>query len=107
MLLVILGKIAAFLFIGRPAQQRVIDQRVLHVNNHAGGSIHARNFFHGQDRLKKPSSSAAVLLRNFYPHQPKLEELIDQIVIKNALLVHLTDFGAEGLVGKLAHVVAK
>jgi hypothetical protein len=36
-----------------------------------------------------------------------MEELVDQVTIKYTFLIHLTDFGAERLVGKLPHVIAK
>ena len=47
------------------------------------------------------------MLWNFYAHQPKLKELLDQVAIKNALFIHLSDLGAERLIGELADVVTK
>ena len=36
-----------------------------------------------------------------------MKELLNQVMIKHPFLVHLADFGTEGLVSELAHVVAK
>src|ERR1700730_17844908 len=65
------------LFLCPPAQQGVVDQRVLHVYYHAGRSVDARYFFHRKDRLEELAPTAAVLFRNLNPHQAELEKLVD------------------------------
>src|SRR4029077_16790275 len=57
--------------------------------------------------FKELSARAPILLRHLNPHQPEREELINQFMLKYAFLVHFPDLGPQGLVGKLAYVVAK
>jgi hypothetical protein len=63
------GQETLFLLFVAPAQQGVVDQRVLHVDDDAGGRVHARQFFDGQDRFEELGSAAAVLLWDFDAHQ--------------------------------------
>ena len=102
-----LRQIAFLLFFAAPAQQRVIDQGILHVDDHAGGSVHARQFFHCQDRLKELGSASPVLFGNLNSHQSELEEIVDEIFIEDALLIHLLHQRTNLLVGKLANVIAE
>ena len=71
------------------------------------GGVDARDFFDGEDGFEELGSAAAVLLGNFDAHQAELEELVDQVFIEDALLVHLLDQGTNFLVGELADVVAE
>ena len=60
-----------------------------------------------QASLKKAAARAAECLRHLDSHQPELEELLDQLVIEDALLVHLAHTWADLFFRELAHVVAK
>src|ERR1017187_4920239 len=93
-------------FIG-PAQNRIPEQRVLHVHDYSGGSVGPRQFFDGQDRLKKLAARSTVLLRNLDAHQAELKELVDQAVIEHRLFVHLFRQRTNLVAGKLAAVFAE
>ena len=79
----------------------------MHVHDHAGGSVHARQLFHRQNRLKELAARATILLRHFDPHQPELKELVDEIFVEDALFVHLLHQRTNFLFGELADVVTK
>ena len=100
-------QIALLLFFGAPAQQGVVDQRVLHVHDDAGGGIHARHFFDCENRLEEFPAAAAVLLGNLDAHQSKLKELVNQVFIEDAFFVHFFHQRADFFFGKLADVVAE
>ena len=102
-----LRQVALLLLVGAPAQQGIVDQRVLHVDDHAGRGVHARQFFHRQDRLEELGAASAVLLGNLNAHQAKLEEIMDEIFVEDGLLVHLLHQRTNFLVGELADVVAE
>ncbi len=95
------------LFLVAPAQQGIVDQRVLHVHHDACGSVHPRHFLNRQDRFKELAAATAVLLGNFNSHETELKKLVNQILIEDAFLVHLLHQRADFLIGKLADVVAK
>ena len=44
---------------------------------------------------------------NLNAHQPKLEKLLDEIVVEHTFLVHFFDQRADLVLGKLPNVVAK
>ena len=100
-------QVALFLFVAAPAQQRVVDQRVLHVDDDAGGGVDARQFLDRQDRFEEFRAASAVLLGNLNAHQAELEEIVDQVFVEDALFVHLFDQRTDLLVGELADVVAE
>ena len=56
---------------------------------------------------KNLAPPAAVLLGDLDAHQPELEKIVDEVFIKNTLLVHFFDQRTNLLVGKLADVVAE
>jgi len=89
------------------AQRSIVDQRILHVHHYGCGSVHAREFLHGQNRLKKLAAATAVLLGDFNPHQPELEKVVEQVFVEDALFVHLLDQRPDFFFGKLVDVVAK
>ncbi len=101
------GRKRFLLLLVAPAQQRIIDQRVLHVHHDAGGGIHPRHLLDRQDGLEELAATATVLLGNLDSHQAKLKELANQVLIEDALFVHLLDQRTDFLVRKLADVVAK
>ena len=47
-----LRQVALFLFLVAPAQQGIVDQGVLHVDDHAGGGIDPRKLLHRQNASK-------------------------------------------------------
>ena len=100
-------QVALLLLVVAPAQQRVDDERVLHVDEDADGGVDARQLFDGEDRVEERAAGAAVLLGNLDAHQAELEELVKQVFVEDALFVHLLDQRPDFLVGKLADVVAK
>ena len=102
-----LGQITLLLLFTGPAQQSVVDQRILNVNHDPGRGVHPGKFFDSQNGLKEGASSAAILLRNLDSHQAELEELLDQTLVKDALLIHFFGQGTHLLVGKLPDVVAE
>jgi hypothetical protein len=51
----------------------------LNVDDDAGGGIHAREFFHGEDRFEKLGAASAVLLGDFDAHQAELEKFVEEI----------------------------
>src|SRR5579863_445397 len=102
-----LRQVALLLLIAAPTQQRVVDQRVLHVDDHARRGVHPRQLFDRKNGLKKLCAAPAVLLGNLNPHQPQLEKLVDEIFVEDSLLVHLFDQRTDLLVSKLVNVVAE
>ena len=58
-------------------------------------------------RLKELGAASAVLLWDLDPHQPELEEFVDEIFFEDALLVHLLHQRTDLIVGELANVVAE
>ena len=102
-----LRQVTLLLIFISPAQNRIRHQRVLHVDDYAGGSVGPRTFFDGQDRFKKLAARSAVLLGNLYAHQPELKELVDQAVIEHCLFVHLFGQRTNLVLGELADVVAE
>ena len=102
-----LRQVTLLLLVVAPAQQGVVDQRVLHVDDHAGGGVDARQLLDGQDRFEELGAASAVLLGDFDAHQSELEEIVNQVVVEDAFLVHLLDQRADLFVGELADVVAE
>ena len=100
-------QVALLLLFGAPAQQSVVDQRVLHVHDNPGGRIDARKFLHREDGLEEGAAAAAVLLGDFDAHQTQLKELFNELGLEDTLLVHLLDVGPDALVGELADGVAE
>ena len=92
---------------GSPAQERVIDQRVLNIDDDARGSINAGEFFHGQDGFKELGSAAAILFGDFDSHQAELEEFMDKTFFEDGFFIHLFNQRTNFVVSELADVVAK
>ena len=100
-------QVALLLLVGGPAHQRVVHQRVLHIDDHAHRGIDARQLLHRKDGFEECSAAAAVLLRDLDAHQSQFEEVLDQRRLEDALLVHFLNVRSDGFVGKLANGVAK
>src|SRR5205823_3178760 len=79
-------QVALLLLRTAPAQQSIVDQRVLHIDDNTGGSIDAGKLFDGEDGLEKLASRTAILFGNLDSHKAELEKLIDQFAIKYAFL---------------------
>src|SRR5208337_1092096 len=98
---------ALFLFFIAPAQQCIVDQRVLHVDDDAGRCVHTRQFLDGQNRFEELRAASAELLGNLDAHQAELKEIVNEVFVEDALLVHFLDQRTNLLVSKLADVVAE
>ena len=57
------GEARLLLRVATPAKQRVDDERVLHVNQHADRGIDTRERFDGEHRVKEGAAGAAVSIR--------------------------------------------
>ncbi len=90
-----------------PAQQRVDDEGVLHVDEHADRRIHARERLDGQHRVEERRACPAVALGNLDAHHAQLEQLVDQRARDLGVLIHLADQRPDLPVGELVHAVAK
>ena len=102
-----LRQVVLLLVFRAPAQQGVVDQRVLHVDDDAGRCVHAGEFFDGEDCFEELGAASAVLLGDFDAHQAELKEIVDEIFFEDGLLVHLLHQGTNLFVGELADVVAE
>ena len=91
----------------RPADQRIVDQSVLHIDQNPDRRIDAGELLDRENRLEERAAAAAVLLWNFDAHQSELVKLLDQGMIHHAALIHLLYQRTDGLFGKPADVVAK
>ena len=100
-------QVALFLLFVAPAQQGVVDQRVLHVHHNAGGGVHARQFLDGENGFEECSGAATELLGNLDTHQAELEELVNQRVVEHAFLVHFAGERRDLFFREPADVVAK
>ena len=56
---------------------------------------------------KNFAAASAVLLGDLDAHQAELKEIVDQILVEDALFVHLLDQRTDLLIGELADVVAE
>src|ERR1017187_6873200 len=100
-------QIALLLLFRGPAQESVVDQRILHIHDNSGGRIDAGKSLHREDRFEESTAPSAVLLGNFNAHQTKLKELFDELVLEDTLLVHLLDVGPDAFIRELADRVAE
>jgi len=100
-------KVALALFLGAPAEKRVVDEGVLHVNDHSGGGVGAGQFFHSDNRLEEFTAATAILFGNLDAHQAKLEKLVNQLLVEDAFLVHFFGPRADALLCELSNIVAK
>ena len=90
------------LFAG-PALNRIVEQRILHVDDHRRRRIDLRQLLNRQDRLEEISTLPAVLLGNIDRHQTEIEAFLEDFLLENTGLVHLTDIGGDAFARELAH----
>ena len=87
--------------------QRVDDERVLHIDEHAHGRVHARQGFDGQHGMEEPGAPTAELLRHLDAHHAEAEQLLDQRGRNLRALVHLAAERANLAIGEFIHAVTK
>src|SRR5205807_1771182 len=85
----------------------VVDQGVLHVDNDPGRGVGAGKFLDREDGFEEFTAATTILLGNLNSHQAQVEELLNQILVENALLVHFLGERTNALFGELADVIAK
>ena len=91
----------------RPVQERVDEECVLHVDEHANRRIDARERLHGQHRMKERGAGAALALGNLDGHHSQCEELVDERARNLRLLVHLAGERTHLAIGELEDAVPK
>ena len=99
-------QVAALQIVAAPAQQRVDDERVLDVDEHADRRIDARQRLDGEHGVKKAGAAAAVRFGNLDAHHAEPEQLVDERAGNRGVLVHLTDERPDLAVGELVDAVA-
>ena len=78
----------ALLLVRAPAQQRVDDQRVLHVADHRDSRVDPRQLLHGENRQKEMPAGAAPAFRDLDAHDAEPEQLVDELPGHAGLVVH-------------------
>ena len=96
-------QIAALLLGGGPAQQRVIADGVLHVDDHARRGIHRGQLLHRQNGLEETAALAAVFLGDLDAHQAHFEKLADEVFAEDAGFIHFADVRADLFAREFAH----
>ena len=90
-----------------PAHERVDDQRVLHVDEHAERRVDARQRFDGQHGVEQRGAGAAVFLGNLDAHDAEVEELRQQRRRHLGVFVHLAHERPHLAVGELVDAVGE
>jgi hypothetical protein len=88
-------------------QDAVVDERVLHVDEHGHARIDARQLFHDEHGGEEGRASATEVLRDLDAHQPELEELRDQRWIHLRVAVHVVAEWRDRFFRELADRVAE
>ena len=88
-----------------PAEDGVVDQCVLHVDQHAAGSVDVRQLLHHQRGIEKRGAGAAPLIRHFDGHDAQLEEVVDEGLVHDRVVVHAVNEGADLFHGEVAHAL--
>ena len=101
------GEVARLLLRVAPAQEGVVHERVLHVDEHGDGRIHPRQRLHGEDGHEEGGARAAVGLGDLDAHHAELEQGVDERARNARVLVHLMDERAHPLLREVAHGVAE
>ena len=71
-------QVAPLDLVAAPAQQRVDDERVLHVDEDADRRVDARQLLDGEHRVEERAAGAAVALGDLDAHDAELEQLVDE-----------------------------
>ena len=90
-----LRQVLRFLVVGAPAQQRVDDQGVLHVDEHADRRVDRGQGFDGQHSVEEAGAGSAMRLGNLDAHDAQLEEPVDEGARHLRLVVHFADKGPD------------
>ncbi len=98
-------QILRLLIVGAPAHERVVDERVLDVDEHAARSIDVRELFDDEHGVEERRSGAAPLFRDFDAHDAELEEALDQVLRHRGVVIHLRDEGANLLDREIANAL--
>ena len=72
-----------------PPEQRVDNERVLHIHQNGDGRVHTGELFDRHHRQEEVRARATVAFRNLDGHDPQGEQLIDERARNLALFVHL------------------
>jgi len=68
----------------RPAQQRIIANGILHIDDHPATGSTAESSSRPQHGLKKSAALPAVFFRDLDGHQAQVEELADDVLAEGA-----------------------
>jgi hypothetical protein len=98
-----LREVARVLLGVAPAQQRVVDERVLHVHEHGQGRVHPGQGLHGEDGHEERRARAPVGFRDLDAHHPELEAGVDEVARDGRLLVHLVHERPHALFREVAY----
>ena len=82
------------------ADQDVVGDGVLHVDDDGGGRVHFGQCFHREHGLEEIAALAAVFLGDLDAHQAELEHFVEQVFAENAGCVHLADVRRDALPGE-------
>ena len=61
-----------------PAHDGIVHDRVLNIDNHAGGGIDCGDLFNRKHALEEVTALSAVFFGNLDAHQTQLEEFLQQ-----------------------------
>ena len=81
-------QMAALLFLGSIAEERVDDQGVLDVHQHGHRGIHSGEFLDDEHGREERAARSPEAFGNLHPHEPELEQLADQRRIHGLLRIH-------------------
>jgi len=101
------GQVLLLDLVAAPAEECVVDEGVLHVDEDADAGVDAGELLDDERGGEEGCAGAAVLLGHLDAHQAELEELGDQRRVHPLRLVHLVDERADGALGEVAHGVAE
>ena len=73
-----LRQVLRLLRLGTPAQQRIDDERVLHVDEDADRRVDGGQRFDREHRVEEGAAGAAVRVGNLDAHHPQLEHPVDE-----------------------------
>ena len=89
------GEVSRLLLGVAPAEERVVDEGVVHVDVDGGRGVDPRDLLDGQHREEYPAAGTPVLLRHLDAHQAELEEAGNQVGTELRRFVHLLDVRLE------------